>query len=182
MSIWNKTTNLPQNLSRPDKRNVIVTNEGFIRRIKSGTRSKDELLVPINGLANSTNFGTPKPTDMWHSASSVVVNTYVNTYISYSEPLNWVAGKVKMTVANTAGGNNMVARSANTFVHGSNNTVMFRWRPTVAGTYKVQAQTVANSTATAVNLKSTNSGGEAASLVITGLTSNTTGTISVTSS
>lgn len=179
MSLWDKTSKLPQYLSRADKRNVIATNQGFVRRVKSGTRSKDELLVAIHGLANSTNFGTPKVTDVWHMASTVSTNTTVNTYISFSEPLAWSAGRIKVTVANTAGGNNIIARSVDTTVRGSNNTLMIRWKPAVAGTYKIQAQTVANATATAITLKSTNTGAENASLVVSGTVSNTSGTVIV---
>lgn len=180
MALWNRTTNMPKNLKGKEKRNVIITAKGFVRRIKSGTRSKDEILVPLNNLSNTTSFNTPKMTDMWHSRTTVAAGAFVNTYISYSEPIKWAAGNVKITVANTAAGNNMIARSTATTIRGSNNTIMVRWLAPSAGTYKIQSQTIANSTATAINLKSTNTGARNAVLVINGPISNTAGTVTVT--
>jgi len=180
MALWNKTTFLPKNLKGKEKRNVIVTNKGFVRRIKSGTRSKDEILIPLAQLSNTSNFNTAKVTDMWHSTRSTVNGSFVNTYISFSEPMKWAAGNVKITVANTAGGNNMIARSTATTVRGANNTLMVRWKAAGVGTFKIQSQTVANSTATAISLKSTNTGARNVVLVINGPISNNAGSVTVT--
>jgi hypothetical protein len=262
MTLWNKTATLPKYLTRADKRNVVVTKIGFVRRfvrtnVFNNTSIKDETLEAIGGLANSSNFGSPKITDVWHTVSAsplaavrtlvekrtltsgtvaktggvsnTLVNgtgtafttqlpagtrfkinqTYhtvvsvanttrmtitpattatanvavridtptVNTYISFSEPVSQsgLAGKTKMNIANTVSGNTMVARTANVSVF-STHHLLYRWRPITLGTYKVQAQTIANSTATAANTRSTNGGTEAVSLVISAAVSNTNGT------
>jgi hypothetical protein len=97
------------------------------------------------------------------------------------------AGSLQITVANTAGGNNALVATAsavnsNTGITNANNTLVFTLPVTAgdAGSYKIQAQSVINATATAANLVSLNTGSESANLVITGAVSNTVGTIVIT--
>jgi hypothetical protein len=185
MSLYNKSTNLPKYLSAAEKRNVVVTDAGFVRRTaytdqNGHARVKDEILATISGLANTTNWGTAGITDLWHSVSTIAHSTVaVNTWVSFSEPISssGLSGKLKLTVANTAGGNNMVAYSDG-IVYGGNKLV-FRWKPGVAGTYKVQAQTAANASATSANVRSTNSGTEVVGKVVSGVSSNTAGSVTV---
>lgn len=178
MPLWDKTSSKPKNLTRAEKRNVIATDVGFVRRQVKGTRVMDEILVAIDGLANTTNFGAPTIDDMYHSIDTVVANTPITTYIVFDEPIN-VNANAQIQVANTVGGAEVVA-VANTTLYHAQNSIGFTWTPTVAGTYKVQAQTVANNTSTALNFTSRNSGNEAASLVISGPVSNTAGLVIVT--
>ena len=256
MPIWKKDTP-PQDLSRAEKRNVIATDIGWVRRqsyrMGNGTvRTKDELLVSYQGLANSSIHGTVSISDLWHSVSGVETATYtcpktlltggvktsgssttltgtgtkfstelvqgstiklgnayrivstiasntsltlntaitlsnttyykltfptVDTYVAFNEPIS-SKSDAKIVVANTASGNNMIA-FANTTVEVANNSLRFRWQPKVLGTYKVQAQSLANATGTALNIRSLNSGNEVATKVITGGASgvaNTAGT------
>lgn len=176
MSIWNKTSNKPQNLSRQDKRNVIATDIGWVRRITytdvhGNSRRKDEILVAIDGLANTSNMGIPEIDDVW-SQNNAVINTPVNTWISFNEPITTTT-KVKVNIANTAGGGaGLVASSANTTAVYGGNKLLVRWTPTVAGSYKVSAQTVANGSTGAINVRSANAGTEAANLVISAGISN----------
>jgi hypothetical protein len=82
---------------------------------------------------------------------------------------------MKINVANTAGGAAVVGTTTADVSDG--NKIVFTWTPAVAGTYKVQAQTAANSTATAANTRSTNSGTELVSWVIGGTASNSAGVV-----
>jgi hypothetical protein len=177
MSLWDKNSKKPVNYPRQYKRNIVATDIGFVRRVTKGSRVIDELLVPIPGLANSSNFGSPNIDDVWHSSVSAATNSVVNTWISFDEPVTSLT-KLKINVANTAGGAAMTATAANT-VYGTNK-ILFQWTPTVAGTYKIQAQTVANGSSLAVNVKSRNAGTENASLVISGPVSNTGAIITIT--
>lgn len=185
MALWDKISNLPKYLNRKQKRNVVATDVGFVRKIvykDAGNvdRTKEELLVPLKGVANSSNFGAPSVSDVWHSRDTAVINTPITTFVSYDEPL-LISGGVKINVANTAGGSAKVGVATTTLVN-AQNTLAFTWTPTVAGTYKVQAQTMANSSATAINLRSGNAGNESATLVIAGPASNTAGLVIVTAS
>lgn len=187
MPIWTNTGQKPANLSRTEKRDVIATERGWVKRIKftdvhSNVQRKDEVLVAIGNLANSSQMGFPTVTDVWHHASSVANGTTVNTWVSFSEPVqhSGLYANLQLTVANTASGNAMVA-IANSTVYGADNRVLFRWTPNTAGTYKIEAQTIANNTpGIAANLVSMNTGAEDANLVITGIVSNTGGSITVT--
>ena len=185
MALWDKISSLPKYLNRKQKRNVVATDQGFVRKITytdsdGSLRRRNEVLVPLKGVANSSNFGAPTITDVWHTTDRAVINTPLKVFVSYSEPLT-VSGGVKLNVANTAGGSAKVAVAPATLVN-SENTLAFTWTPTVAGTYKVQAQTMANSSATAINLRSSNAGTEVAPLVISGPASNTAGLVIVTAS
>lgn len=185
MALWDKTGSLPKNLNREQKRNVVATDVGFVRKISytaadGSARKQNEMLVPVRGVANSTNFGAPTIVDVWHSVDTAVINTPIQTFVSYDEPLT-IGGGVKLNVANTAGGSAKVATSPATLIN-AENTLAFTWTPTVAGLYKVQAQTMANSSATAINLLSSNAGTEVAPLIITGPVSNTAGMVIVTAS
>ena len=93
------------------------------------------------------------------------------TVASFAEP-----GGTKLLLANVAGGNTMrsVAGTtrSNTSIINANNTLVFRFKPGVAGFYKVEAQTLANASATAISLKSYNTNASA-NLVLTGAAANT---------
>ena len=185
MPLWDKTSNRPKNLSRIDKRSVVATDKGWVKRITytdvhANERSKDEILVPLPGLANSTNMGAADIDDMWFSTNNVVINNAVNVNLVFNEPIR-VTGAWSLSVANTAGGSAKTATSAGaSTVVLANNNLVFTFTPTAAGTYKIQAQTIAN-TSTG-DIVSRNTGTETASKVITGAVSNTAGIITVTAS
>lgn len=186
MSLWNKTGTKPQNLTRVEKRNVIATDRGWIRRLRytdthGNVRTKDEILVSLEGLANSSNMGTPSISDMVHSSSAIANGESITTTIYFDEPVanGNIEGSFQLTVANTAAGSSGGIAVANTVITGANNILSFIWTPDGAGTYKIEAQTITNATATAVSLKSTNAGGENASLIVSGTVSNTAGSVVV---
>lgn len=177
MSLWDKSGQPPKWLNRAEKRNLVLTSIGWVRKLVRGTRTRSEIYVPLNNAANAA--GRPVITDVWHSGATFSAggSPVVNTWISFSQPISSTSA-LKITVANTAGGAVKTA-NANTTVYGSNK-LLFRWTANAAGTYKVQAQTIANGSATAANIRSTNAGNTVSLRVISGTVSNTSGTITVT--
>ena len=189
MPIWNKSGQLPQSLSREQKRSVIATDRGFVNRITytdthGNARIKDEVLVNLEGVANSSNFGAPSITDMWWANNTVANNAVATLYVSYDEPIayaNSTIGALKIVVANTSGGVSTLVAVSNTTIQGANNTLKFTFNATPAGTYEIQGQTMANAGATAItSLKSVNSGNEAITLTFANSVSAVAGSLTVT--
>ena len=186
------------------KRNVIATEKGWIRRTHKNTdgnqRQIDEVLVAAHpGSAGATGgysgiayLGFPDIAQVYLNSTSIsaaYVGENVSVYVVMNEPVkhSGAAGSLQITVANTAGGNSSLVATAtavnsNTGITNANNTLVFTLPVTAgdAGSYKIQAQSVINATATAANLVSLNTGSESANLVITGAVSNTVGTIVIT--
>lgn len=172
-----------------NKRNVVATDKGWVRRkinkdAASGVvRIRDEMLVPIGGLANSTNLGFPDISQIYFSGKGSGANgTIANCYVVFNEPVKYSGAGVslKLTVANTTGAEIAVTATAtrsnsNTGVVVANNTLVFRFTPTRRGTFKVNAQTIANTSTGSANLVSRNTGAESANLVIVGAVSNAAG-------
>jgi hypothetical protein len=186
------------------KRNVIATEKGWIRRTHKNTdgnqRQIDEVLVAAHpGSAGATGgysgiayLGFPDIAQVYLDSTSISAaygGGNVSVYVVMNEPVkhSGAAGSLQITVANTAGGNSSLVATAtavnsNTGITNANNTLVFTLPVTAgdAGSYKIQAQSVINATATAANLVSLNTGSESANLVITGAVSNTVGTIVIT--
>jgi hypothetical protein len=186
------------------KRNVIATDKGWIRRTHKNTdgnqRQIDEVLVAAHpGSAGATGgysgiayLGFPDIAQVYLNSTSISAaygGENVSVYVVMNEPVkhSGAAGSLQITVANTAGGNSSLVATAtavnsNTGITNANNTLVFTLPVTAgdAGSYKIQAQSVINATATAANLVSLNTGSESANLVITGAVSNTVGTIVIT--
>lgn len=163
------------------KRNVIATVNGWVRRqnktdMHGNVRQIDEMLVPIAGLANSTNLGFPDVSQVYVSTNNS--SNTANVYVVFNEPVK-VNATCTLVVANTASGNaiNGTVSSAAADVINANNTLVFRMSGIVPGTYKVEAQTIANTATGAV--VSLNAGGETANLVITGASSNALSTFTL---
>lgn len=179
------------------KRNVIATPKGWVRRqIKTtdgNVRILDEVLVaahPADGYDYTSNnhLGNPDIAQLYLSAtdsSSVANGSNVSVYVVFNEPVahSGAAGSIRIAITNTAGGAALTgvaaADNSNTGIINANNTLVFNFTATPVGTYKIEAQTLVNATATATNLVSLNSGSESANLVITGPVSNTLGTFTV---
>lgn len=188
MPLWDKTSSLPKYLKRTDKRKTIATDRGFVIRTNytdsaNNARVKEEILVSLEGVANSTNFGSPSISDTWFASPTAANNTVVTFFVSFDEPIayaNSTQGTLQIAIANTAlGANNLVAVSNTTFT-GANNTIKFTFTPTVPGTYALAGQTIANATATVItSLKSLNSGNEAISLVMSNTAAALAGTVVV---
>ena len=210
------------NGGKKNKRNVIVTDKGWVRRehrlmngggAGSVTRQIDEVLVaagkkatapgpdatPYTGgmgfpdiaevfLANTTNSDMPIINAGYGAGGSPH-----QLVVVFNEPVKHSgnAGSLKLTFANTAGGNNgliatAIAGSSNTSIKGANNQVVFTFTPTVgdAGIYKIPtgAGAIINATSLAANLVSLNTGFRAANDSISSAVSNTvssTGTFEI---
>jgi hypothetical protein len=182
-----------------NKRNLILTKNGWIRRIikknvHGNVRVMDEEIVSANPGANlkyysNTHMRYPTVGTVYVSSnstggSSLANGAFANVYVVFNQSIKMsgLAGKLKLTIANTAAGNNLVAISnntnSNTTIINANNTLVFRFKPSMSGTYKISAQVATNATATAANVVSYNSAASA-NLVITGAVSNTGTTFTV---
>jgi hypothetical protein len=185
------------------KRNVIATDKGWVRRqIKAtsgNTRVIDEVLVAANpgsagGYTGTAYLGNPDVAQIYLSNNEVTAEHaaagdpyYV--YVVFNEPVKYsgLSGTLRLSLANTAGGNNAVVATAlvsnsNTGITTANNTLVFSYTPTAgdAGSYKINSQSITNATSVAVNLVSWNTGNATANLVITGAVSNNIPTITIT--
>lgn len=189
MSSWDKASKRPVYFTDPDqRRRVIGTDTGWVLRrnfTEAGTsaaRTKDELLVPM-AEANNAYFGAPSIVELYAAntsgGSSIKHGAANYVYAVFNQPVKRFSGTLDMVVANTAGGtaNTHAINAAADPVVNANNTLRFTFTPAAAGTYKVQAQTLANSAGN--HVKSRNTGTAVASRVIDGATSNTYGVIVV---
>jgi len=193
------------------KRNVVATSAGWVRRqnktdLNSNSRQMDEILVAANpgtsdvsdGYANSAHLGFPDIVEMYLSSNSTGGNALARTatanlYIVFNEPVRHKggAGYMRIRVANTVTGNTVIATgSAFTTVPdniiNANNTLVLSFKPSVAGTYKVNSNTIQFSSASGgaftsnlVSLNISTNGAESANLVISGAVSNNMGTFTV---
>jgi len=193
------------------KRNVVATSAGWVRRqnktdLNSNSRQMDEILVAANpgtsdvsdGYANSAHLGFPDIVEMYLSSNSTGGNALARTvtanlYIVFNEPVRHKggAGYMRVRVANTVTGNTVIATgSAFTTVPGNiinaNNTLVLSFKPSVAGTYKVNSNTIQFSSASGgaftsnlVSLNISTNGAESANLVISGAVSPNMGTFTV---
>jgi hypothetical protein len=192
------------------KRNVIATSDGWVRRRNitkdGGVSTRDEILVSANpgilndGYANVAHLGFPEITQIYISSNSVGGNALqrsatANLYVVFNEPVRHKGGSgfIRVRLANTVSGNTLIATanaksttSASDIIN-ANNTLVFKFVPGVAGTYKLNANTLAfasaNGTGTftsnLVSLNLITTGSESANLVIAGSVSNNFGTFTV---
>jgi hypothetical protein len=167
--------------------NVIATNKGWVERTivrktdGSIHKTRDEVLVSIGGLNTRQGIARASHISVANSVWGKVlrVGSRAEVDICWNEPvkLKTTNARLRITIANTAGGNNLVALSnSSTLAYGANNMIRFPFVPGVKGTYKIQAQTIVKAnTATSftANLYSLNSGNETANLIIKNTVSNT---------
>lgn len=186
MPLWDTTSVRPKFLDTANTRHCIATDEGWVLRQaytdKHGNvRQKEEILIGIGELENT--MAAPNIAEIYLSATSPLSNGQVySAYVVFDEPVASKSGALKMAIANTAGGNNSLLARSNTnnaSIRNANNTLEFKFVATPAGTYKIQAQTLSNATATAVNVYSLNSDHETASYVIGAAVSNALGTFTI---
>lgn len=173
-----------------EKRNVIATSVGWVRRENRGTRTIEQVIVaghPGSGLdyTSNTNLGNPDIAQVYVklNANGVIsANVSANLYVVFNTPIHFKAsGNVcVIKLANTAGGNSAQSYFSNTAAQGrivnANNTLVFRMAPLSGGvgsakaTYHVNAQAI---TVTGNPLYNPDDGTTAsANLVITGATAN----------
>lgn len=159
MPIWTKTASsgAPKSLNSEQKRNVIATKHGWTRRlvytdVHGNVRTKDEPLVALGNLDLENSFGRPAIQQIYvanTTGGTALKRNRVNyVYVVYSEAITIPASAspLRLTVANTAGGNTVIATSntAKASVVNANNTLTFKFKVATAGTYKVQAQNMTN--------------------------------------
>ena len=161
MSLWNKSGKVPEYEKSPDKRNVIATKEGWVRRITykdvhNNVRIKDEPLVAIGNLDSEASMGNPDIVEVYVAnstgGSTLKHGLVTSAFVVFTEPVTIGpnSSPYRFTVANTAGGNSVVAtlNTDKTTIVNANNTLRFDFNVGTGGTYKIQAQTISN-TATA---------------------------------
>ena len=180
------------------KRNVIVTDKGWVRR-EHGTgsragRIKEEIIVAANpgvpgkDYSSNTYTGNPDITQMFVKLNAngyIGANTTgANLHVVFNAPIHHKASGNLCTivVANTVGGNIGNTLFANTAAQGriinANNTLVFRMPKLQGGTgnakatYKIQAQSIRVHQGGNPLYNPDDGTTQAANLVITGAVSN----------
>ena len=176
------------------KRNVIITNKGWVRREHRGTRQIEEVIVAANpgvqGKDYSSNTYTGNP-DISQIYVKLNANGYIganttgaNLHVVFNAPIHHKASGNLCTivVANTVGGNIGNTLFANTAAQGriinANNTLVFRMPKLQGGTgnakatYKIQAQSIRVHQGGNPLYNPDDGTTQAANLVITGAVSN----------
>jgi hypothetical protein len=174
-----------------EKRNVIATSKGWVRREVRGSRIIDEPLVAAGdkvALAGTEVLGFPDICQMYVklNANGVISANVAtaNLYVVFNAPVKIKASANLMYIrlANTAGGNsgNAHITSSNTVastVAGSNNQLIFNLPKLQGGTgsakatYKINAQSIGVTGSPVYNPEMSAQTGTA-NLVITGSVSN----------
>lgn len=188
MALWDKNGKKPTNLTRAEKRNVVATPAGWVRRqnktdVHGRKRTIDETLVAIGKL--DVTMAVPNVSEIYLANSSggstlkAGASHTHSVYVVYDEPIvvKPNTGYLRITFANTVSGQNVVKARSNTniaAVSGANNILRFTFSANVAGTYKINAQTMAN--IGVANVRSAYTSTHRANTVITGLVSNALGT------
>lgn len=187
---------------KSSKRNVIVTEKGWVRREirnKSGStvRIIDEVLVAANpgvtdGYANVVYAASPDIAEVYVQPTSPTANAVCNVYVVFNTPLsNTIYGTgeaMTLTVANTAGGNHAVFYSNNAAgTFNANNTILFQNRAGLQGgtgsasaTYQINAQSITATGGNPLIQAQSLASNTSANLVITGAVSNALATFTVT--
>ena len=176
------------------KRNVIITNKGWVRREHRGTRQIEEVIVAANpgvqGKDYSSNTYTGNP-DISQMYVKLNANGYIganttsaNLYVVFNAPIHHKASGnlCSLTIANTVGGNNATAHFANTAAQSriinANNTLVFRLPPLQGGTgnakatYKINGQSITSAGGGNPLYNPDDGTTQAANLVVTGAVSN----------
>ena len=176
------------------KRNVIITNKGWVRREHRGSRQIEEVIVAANpGVQNkdySSNTYTGNP-DIAQIYVKLNANGYIganttgaNLHVVFNAPIHHKASGNLCTVvvSNTVGGNIGNTLFANTAAQGriinANNTLVFRMPKLQGGTgnakatYKIQAQNIRVHQGGNPLYNPDDGTTQAANLVITGAVSN----------
>ena len=176
------------------KRNVIITNKGWVRREHRGSRVIEEVIVAANpGVQNkdySSNTYTGNP-DISQIFVKLNANGYIganttgaNLHVVFNAPIHHKASGNLCTVvvSNTVGGNIGNTLFANTAAQSriinANNTLVFRMPKLQGGTgnakatYKIQAQSIRVHQGGNPLYNPDDGTTKAANLVITGAVSN----------
>lgn len=167
-----------------EKRNVILTDKGYVRRIVKPGRVIDEILVASDHTTVQKAANTaPKIVEVFADKASYTTNTAGIITVVYNQPVKFAggSGNVALAISNTNAGaaTTAVAAANNSLVSGGNNMLSFTFTTGPAGTYKINPQTLTNATAAAVNITSKNVSNATANLqiVTAAIGANTTFTV-----
>tara|TARA_Y100000004_G_scaffold192903_1_gene254287 strand:- start:617 stop:1333 length:717 start_codon:yes stop_codon:yes gene_type:complete len=190
------------------KRNVILTNKGWIRREPEYTdssgvvRVKEEVLVAANpgdtfSYASNTHTRGPDIAQIYVKANAnnvISANVSANLYVVFNTPISHKASgnTISIAISNTVSGNSGTAYFSNTAtgrIAGANNTLVFVMPKLQAGgagsglnsaTYKIAAQNAAV-TGGGMSIYNPDQGttGGTANLAISGAVSNAMSTFTV---
>jgi hypothetical protein len=184
------------NIQVANKRNVIATDKGWVRRqnrvdTHGNVRQFDEVLVaasPGSGFNYNANtyLGNPDIVEIYvkTNANNVIsANVSANLYVVFNMPVAFKASGNTITInlANTAGGNNGVARYMGGRANTANNVLVFTMPKLQGGTGSAKATYHVNAQSLAVTgggnslyypEAGSNATKHAANLVITGAVAN----------
>ena len=184
MPLWDKSGKRPTWLNQTQKRNVVATDSGWIRKVNKGSTSKEEILVAIGELGDSESMGSPSVSELYVAnttgGSTIGVDQTGYLYAVYDEPVTFADGspQATITLANTISGVSGIVAIMNddkSTIINANNTVRYEFVANTAGTYKIEAQTIANS----ANVYSLNVSNETADMTISAEVSNSLSTFIV---
>ena len=153
------------------KRNVILTNQGWVRRLNTqdlngNRRKREEIIVaahPADGNANTgylsnTHAGFPDVQQIYLTTAANVEHTTVlsngnisitggaaavHVHAVFNEPVVSVNAATIIATATGSGSNETFTSVPSEGAHGANNIIVFKSDGTVAvGTYQIKAQTI----------------------------------------
>lgn len=181
MARWDLTGKRPDWFSKEQQRYIVGTNEGWVFERRYVTemgnhRIHREVLVTADGLANSTYLGAPTIAEIYVANSTggeghfeAGDDLYVG--VVYDEPLVGDPTGWTLEVTNLDDGTTITATANSTKLY-ANNVLVFQFTTANSGTYKIEGQTIANSSA---DVKSANIENENVELLISDSVSNTFG-------
>jgi len=181
MARWSLDGTKPDWFPSDKQRYIVATDEGWVYEYRytdalGNTKVHREVLVSIPGLGDSVDMGAPSISEIYLAnstgGSTLKAGQTITVGVVYDEPLSGSASGWTLAIANTAGGNNNVSATANSTIANANNTLIFSFSANTAGTFKIQSQTIAN---TSDAVKSINANNESVSRTIGDSISNTYG-------
>lgn len=182
MARWSLEGTKPDWFPSDKQRYIVATDEGWVYEYRytdalGNTKVHREVLVSIPGLGDSVDMGAPSISEIYVANSSggdvLRRGTTLKVHVVYDEPLTGAATGWTLAVANTDGtGSNGVTATGGSTLANANNTLVFSFSANNAGPYKVNSQTVSNTTNAVLSLNANN---ESVSRVISDAVSNTLG-------
>lgn len=183
MARWDLVGQKPDWFTTEQQRYIVATEEGWVyeKRYTTNVTGQShvhrEVIVTASGLSNSTFTGSPTITEIFvaNSEGGSTLKHGLDLYIGvvFDEPVKGDATGWTLAVANTTtAGNDHVSATANSTLSYANNTLWFKFNANTAGPYKVQSQTISNTTNLVL---SNNPPNEAVSRAISDAVSNTLG-------
>lgn len=106
MPLWSANTSgiRPKWFSDDQKRNVIATPAGWVRRVQKKNGPSDEVLVPIRNLESSMTFPSIQEIYVANSTggTSLLAGETTYVYAVFDEPVAFDTAGYQIDIANTA--------------------------------------------------------------------------------